>query len=354
MRRVLGSWAGDHAEVHRGAGAGQGHRSGRGQAEVTSGRRPRAEGASPRGPGRAPSESPHPDPAASPPRHPHARHAAPRRFGGVGARPWSQEAPRSAGSGGPAGRRVAEAAPRWLARARSLPAVTFRAVRPRGGRVRASAHLRRPQRELPGPRAAQQTPGPRTGQPRAPRAQHRPAKRSRRRRRHLGLCSAAAAPDGPCGTTRVQSSREPGAGAGLESVSRGQGAVPRRCGSRPGNQPWAGPVVITAKSPVTGLSGDAPPMPGRPRLEPKASPRPSRAFIRASLHPARGGGAGPAPGVAGRHAATAEPPGHAWPLHNSRTCRKWGAMENTDLGGEGTALPQLQREVLRILYSSFL
>lgn len=76
--------------------------------------------------------------------------------------------------------------PRCQARAGSLPAMTFSGMRGRSAaRFRVRAHLGCPQWELPGPRATQQTSGPRSRQPRAPRAHHRPAKRSRRRR-HLG------------------------------------------------------------------------------------------------------------------------------------------------------------------------
>lgn len=71
------------------------------------------------------------------------------------------------------------------ARALSLPAVTFRAEGRAMDRARASTHLRCPQWKMPGPRAAQQARSTCTWKPHAPRAQHRPAKRSRRCR-HVG------------------------------------------------------------------------------------------------------------------------------------------------------------------------
>lgn len=125
------------------------------------------------------------------------------------------------------GRPVAEAARGCLARARSLPAVTFTGCR--GGaaaRVQASAHLRRPQRKLPGPHAAQQTPGPRARQPRAPRAQHCPAKRSRRSR-HLGPLQHGGRSRRPLrrhGNLKVARARERGA----------EGGGPGICPSGPG------------------------------------------------------------------------------------------------------------------------
>lgn len=100
--------------------------AGRGQAEVMSEREPGPEGQSWGGPGRAPRGKP-----SAPTRQrarlaaPHARHEAPLPPGGVGARPCSQESPRSAGSGGLAGAPGGRGRPGCLARARSLPAVTF-------------------------------------------------------------------------------------------------------------------------------------------------------------------------------------------------------------------------------------
>lgn len=228
--------------------------AGRGQAEVMSGREPGLEGQSWSGPGRAPRGKP----SARTGRR--ARLAAPtlgtrrlcypewapgpaprRHLGQQAAEAWQ-------------GRPVAEAARGCLARARSLPAVTFTGCR--GGaaaRVQASAHLRRPQRKLPGPHAAQQTPGPRARQPRAPRAQHCPAKRSRRSR-HLGPLQHGGRSRRPLrrhGNLKVARARERGAeGAGPGSVRQGPGPAWPRCSSCRGNRMLGGappcfPVVVT-------------------------------------------------------------------------------------------------------------
>lgn len=137
MRRALGSWAGNQAEVSKGAGTGQGHkqlpRSGWGQfrTRAHSGR-PGPERASARPPGkpRVPSRR------RSRPAAPHARHQALVMLGGVEASPAPRR-PRSAGCGGPAeaGARVQRPLPRCQARAGSLPAVTFSGMR---GRAAAS------------------------------------------------------------------------------------------------------------------------------------------------------------------------------------------------------------------------
>lgn len=69
---------------------------------------------------------------------------------------------------------------------------------------------------MPGPRAAQQARSICTWKPHAPGTQHRPAKRSCRRR-HVGPLSAAAVPVGPCGRTRTQTARDKAVGGSRRS-----------------------------------------------------------------------------------------------------------------------------------------
>lgn len=150
--------------------------------------------------------------------------------------------------------------------------------------ARAGAHLRRPQRERPAPRATQQAPGPRARQPGAARAQHRPAKRSRRRRRHLGRLQ------------RGRHSRRPLRSRGTSSLARleGRGAgVPccrdstqlLRCPSSAsgvrvsaGRRPWSG-IHSVLEPPPPSASGISVPDPAAHRTVPDRSeaPGPPRA-----------------------------------------------------------------------------
>lgn len=233
---------------------------------------------------------------------------------------------------------VAEAAPRRLARARSLPAVTFRA----GGRAAAGPGQRSPEASAAGAaRAARRTAGPGP----APRAAPHPAGPAPPR-------EAKPPPPPPSWPLqRGRRSRQPlrhhrssklarrGAGAGLQAVSPGPGSA----GSRAGSPRWAAlsrlPVAV-----ITDKSG----LRARPRGAPKARTTPSRAHGVSSdiarAYPCRsapraGAGAGPAPGGA---SVTCR-------------CRTEGRVRSTGSGenrpwGEVTALPQFRREVLRVLY----
>lgn len=142
---VPASSAGDQTEVTKGAGAGQGHKQ---LAEVRLGSLQDAGPvwtASPKSrPGRAIRESPRPATKASPSSRPPRSGRGALPFGEVGAqlRSHTLKVSRQRGAGALGGRDRFRAA---LARARSLPAVTFTGMRGRSeAEARPSAHLRCP------------------------------------------------------------------------------------------------------------------------------------------------------------------------------------------------------------------